>query len=355
MDADPAHGPSGALELLSERTGTPFPHLLAARALTRERLADLRPRLEDGPATSLLADQDGPREAVVLFGSWGRAELTEHSDDDWALVVDSGGEDLGERQQLLSWVGDALGTGDAVPGATGTFGEVVSAEKLAARIGLQEDTNLNLTRRMLLLLESVAVAQPEVHARAVRRVLGAYLDPTADGGDHRPPRFLLNDLVRYWRTIAVDFEGKHREPDGDGTGKWVMRNAKLRLSRKLLFAGGLVPVLRCHEHAADAMADVLVAQLAAPPTDRIADAFLAAGTQGALDTGARTLAAYDRWIGILGDGDARARLQALTRERRGDDLLWHEVRDLGERLQGGLLALLFGGRLAPVTQQYLVF
>ncbi|MFA9272351.1 MAG: hypothetical protein ACEQSX_16680, partial [Baekduiaceae bacterium] len=159
----------------------------------------------------------------------------------------------------------------------------------------------------------------------------------------------------YWRTFEVDFEVKHREPDGNGAEKWVLRNAKLRLSRKLLFAGGLVPVLRCHEHPADAMADVLVAQLAAPPTDRIADAFLAAGTQGGLDTGARTLAAYDRWIGLLGDADARARLQALTRETRGEDPLWREVRDLGERLQGGLLALLFSGRLAPVTQQYLVF
>lgn len=355
MDADTAAGPSGALELLSERTGTPFPHLLAARALTRRRLAELRPRLEDGPATSLLAEEDGPREAVVLFGSWGRAELTEHSDDDWALVVDSGGEDVGERQQLLSSVGDALGTGSATPGRTATFGEVVSAETLSARIGLESDSNLNLTRRMLLLLESVAVAQPEVHARAVRRVLGAYLDPTADGGDHRPPRFLLNDLIRYWRTVAVDFEGKHREADGDGPEKWVMRNAKLRLSRKVLFAGGLVPVLRCHEHEAAAMPEFLVVQLAAPPTDRLAAAFLAAGTQGGLDVGARTLAAYDRWIGLLGDADARAELRSLTRETRADSVLWYEVRDLGDRLQGGLLALLFQGRLAPVAQQYLVF
>jgi hypothetical protein len=189
----------------------------------------------------------------------------------------------------------------------------------------------------------------------VRRVLDAYLDPTADGGDYHPPRFLLNDLVRYWRTICVDFEGKHRDPDGRGHEKWVLRNAKLRLSRKMLFAGGLVPVLLCREREAIGMTDFLVAQLAAPPTDRLASAFLRTEAEGGLDAGARTLAAYDRWIGLLGDPEARAELQSLSRETRGDSALWREVRELGEQLQGGLLALLFQTELAPVSQQYLVF
>ncbi|MEA2177520.1 MAG: putative nucleotidyltransferase, partial [Solirubrobacteraceae bacterium] len=26
--------------------------------------------------------------SIVLFGSWGRGELTAHSDDDWLLLVD---------------------------------------------------------------------------------------------------------------------------------------------------------------------------------------------------------------------------------------------------------------------------
>jgi len=47
----------------------------------------------------------------------------------------------------------------------------------------------------------------------------------------RVPRFLLNDLVRYWRTMAVDFAAKRREREGAG---WGLRNFKLRMSRKLI-------------------------------------------------------------------------------------------------------------------------
>jgi len=353
VDALTIASPVGALEDLAERTGTAFPNLAAARALTARRLEDLRTRLSEAPPTSLLADE-GARESIVLFGSWGRAELTPASDDDWALVVAGGTPHEGERDHLLAWVGDTVGGAGAAPGTQGTFGTVVSAEALSHHIGLEDDSNMNLTRRMLLLLESVPATAAEVHERAVRRVLDAYLHPSADGGDYRPPRFLLNDLVRYWRTIAVDFEAKHRAAEGTDR-KWVMRNAKLRLSRKLLFAGGLVPVLLCRELRAHRHADFLVAQLAAPPTDRLAAAFLRTEAGGGLDAGARTLGAYDRWIGILADGQARAALAALTREDRETSDLWQEVKVLGDQLQAGLLALLFQTELAPVSQDYLVF
>src|SRR5439155_17316696 len=129
------------------------------------------------------------------------------------------------------------GQGTAKPGSQDIFGLAFRFDDLVTKIGLDDDTNTNLTRRMLLLLESVAVSGQDVWETCWTAVLERYL---ARGlKSHRPPRFLLNDLVRYWRTICVDFEGKHPLGGRGGDPKWVTRNAKLRTSRKMLFAGGL--------------------------------------------------------------------------------------------------------------------
>jgi hypothetical protein len=99
--------------------------------------------------------------------------------------------------------------------------------------------------------------------------------------------------VRYWRTICVDSVGKQRQDNV----KWGTRNAKLRTSRKILFAGGLLPILQCFELNIDETREFLIDQLSAPPTDRLAYAFLRWGIP---DAGARFLEAYDSWVGMLG-------------------------------------------------------
>jgi hypothetical protein len=191
-------------------------------------------------------------------------------------------------------------------------------------------TNTNLTRRLLLLLESREVSG-DAHEECWKSVLGRYLDYGVK--DYRPPRFLLNDLVRYWRTICVDFEGKTAHAEV-GDPKCVARNAKLRTSRKLLFAGGLVPSLLCHLLRADEMRRFLAAWLSATPSDRLAAAFL---QFDAVEEGARTFAAYDRWLGIMSDAGARAELSGLTAGTRHDSALWQDIRTIGREFQQGLL------------------
>jgi hypothetical protein len=326
----PVDDPAGALDRLADAAGASFPNLSAARAYTASQLAS---------RTEALAGID---HAVVLFGSWGREELTAQSDDDWAVLGDADDETLARCRTVL-------GGADRDPGQQDLFGLAFSCEDLVRNIGLDADTNANLTRRMLLLLESRAIAGRAAHAECFQRVLNAYLGYGLR--DYRPPRFLLNDLIRYWRTICVDFEGKRREAGGDDP-KYASRNAKLRTSRKVLFAGGLLPVLLCHLRTAAEMPAFLTRQLSAPPTDRLAAAFL---QQGATAEGARALGAYDRWIGLLGDPQARAELAALRESTREGSELFGQIREIGDELQRGLLALLYETGLSPLTRWYGLF
>lgn len=330
--------PTGALDKLAARTGIGFPHLNEARDLAAHEIAT---------ASAALAEATPSDVSVAMYGSWARGELTEGSDNDWAIVTPDGREGDEDVKTLAEICQRRFNEDGKAPGKQDMFGVPFAWPKLAENIGLDEDGNTNLTRRMLTLLESVALTGPTLD-ECRQTILERYLAWGVK--DHRPPRFLLNDLIRYWRTICVDFEGKHRT-SGDDDPKWVMRNAKLRTSRKVLFAGGLLPVLFCRLREEHEIPSFLAAQLAAQPVDRLAWAFLEADL---LPEGARCLGAYDEWISMLQDPTFRAAIGALRANTRDRSSEFGRVRSVGDRLHQCLTALLFESSLAPDATKYLI-
>jgi hypothetical protein len=322
-----------ALGELQRQTGAQFPNLTAARAKTETELARRRADVAG------LALPEGS--SLCLMGSWGRREVVEGSDDDWLLLVEDETVGVG----LLAEIGRALSN---EPGVEGVFGKAANPRHLIDRIGLDRDDNRNLTRRILLLLESQALTGQAAYDQVRRELIGGYVNEWVR--DRTVPRFFLNDVVRYWRTICVDFAGKERERGGAG---WGLRNAKLRNSRKVLFASGLLPLLLCEGFARADMARFLFEQFSAPATDRIAYAFLVAG---AADSGARALGAYDQFLGIIGDAQCRAELKGLGRSDAKRSATFMAARRSGEQLQDALLALLFETpRFTQVARAYSVF
>ena len=280
--------------------------------------------------------------SVVLMGSWGRAEVTAGSDDDFMLLVHGA-----EREAVEPTVESVAAVLDSSPGTQDIFGVPVFSERLVHDIGLDQDDNSNLTRRMLFLLESVPITGTDSYRAVREEVLDRYLDESVKA--YRPPRFLLNDVVRYWRTICVDFAGKEHE----GPKKWGLRNAKLRTSRKILFAGGLLPVLECFRFDLGDIRGYLEEQLEMLPTDRIAQCFLA---HNAVEPGARTFGAYDEFVGRMNDEQFRDELGSVVRDNSADSAAFADIQRIGHELQDGLLALLYETRDLPqVVRDYAIF
>ena len=331
--------PHCGVSRLAETTGTTFANLERAVLYTASEI--------DRVSGELAKQEIGQGVATCVFGSWARDELTEESDYDWAVLVDHPFEpyEPAVAREMLA-AHEHLGDEERRPGKQGVFGGPIAVPDLITNVGLDADTNTNLTRRMLLLLESREL-HGHVRETAISQILGRYLNEGVK--DFRPPRFLLNDVVRYWRTICVDFEGKSA---GGDDPKWGSRNAKLRTSRKLLFVGGFIPVLLCMLFECDRMQEFLVRWFDATPLDRLATAFLFVDFS---EAGARALGAYDRWIGLMADEDVRAQLRDVRYATREDSPLFSEIRELGREFEDALGSLLFSSRLGPVTRAYGIF
>lgn len=186
--------------------------------------------------------------------------------------------------------------------------------------------------------------------------------------DVRIPRFLLNDLTRYWRTVTVDFVYKQR---AENDKKWALRNAKLRMSRKLVFAAGLLRCFFCNlDPAAEwakevlkvpgkdvsALTEYMEQQLSLTPLELVAKACIEQSVRP--ETALSIFDNYDRFLAILDDPKKRFELeQARTHADLRSSKVWEEVRDVSRPFHDGLVALFLEDdeNLKTLTMKYGVF
>lgn len=114
----------------------------------------------------------------------------------------------------------------------------------------------------------------------------------------------------------------------------------------------MLPVLLCHRFAAGDIRPFLAETLERPALDRLAWAFL---ELDAADAGVRALGAYDNFLGLLAEAEARAELERLSRDEATRSPLFLLGKRFATDFQQGLLALLFETRLRPLVREYGIF
>lgn len=162
----------------------------------------------------------------------------------------------------------------------------------------------------------------------------------------------------------VDFASKRQERDGG----WALRNAKLRLSRKLIYVAGLWMCLSCSLRPSDRLqatpkddpdflpnlTEHLLAFVTCTPLEILAKAFLAYGPPACASKAFR---AYDRYLAILDDPKKRKDLEQLDVDSVTNNRTFDEARTAGRQFQEALAELFFATDpdLTRTVQHYGVF
>lgn len=287
-----------------------------AREYSEERLSLVR---------NAIKDLVPPDEMVVINGSFARREASAGSDIDFYIVTRS------EEKSPPPWAANVRAAIEKIvpisPAEDGAFAQVEPLDALIRNIGGEQDDNHNITRRMLLLLEGEWLFNEAGLKDIRRKILERYI---ADGiTDHQLALFLLNDVVRYYRTMAVDYEFKTVEIPK--VKPWGIRNIKLIFSRKLLYASGLFSVAMTADRSRSHKISELEKLFDMPVIDRMIKICGNSNSQIVLES-------YNHFLSKLEDEGIRAHLKSLGKDGRNDPV-FRELKNDGHHFTRELLKL----------------
>lgn len=181
-----------------------------------------------------------PFDNICIFacGSLGRLEMTEQSDLDLFFISDFD-SNSNDRKQLapnldkyrffaqLYEINHQLNYKD--PSRRGEYWVFTSKDNMLDIGSREEDYNNSFTARMLLLLESKPLYNFLAYDKLVEDTVGKYFVDYKDHDNEFYPLYLMNDILRYWYTLTLNYE--YRRDDKDDQNKKYWRRLKLKYAR----------------------------------------------------------------------------------------------------------------------------
>lgn len=201
------------------------------REYSLNRIATLQTRIKQDAAPIDLTGL-----TIFTVGSYGRLEASPHSDIDLFFVYGSGASKIEQRTNELRLFGRLI---DAVEelgfirlSNDAQYLQSHRTSKVLKHLGSPTDDWRNyFTTRMLLLLESRPLYGQADYNTVLAEILESYYRDYPKHEDNFRPWFLLNDIMRFWKTLLLNYEHKRNtERPGDDPGPRV-KNFKLKFSR----------------------------------------------------------------------------------------------------------------------------
>lgn len=195
-----------------------------------KRLNEIREEIKRYPSLELLS--------IYVVGSIGRGDVGQQSDLDLFLMANNS-DTVNEQtiQKNLAKICQELGYTDCYDN---NHPLVHQLPDMLDKLGAPADDNLNLfTARMLLLLESQCVSEKTIaYEQMIDDIISHYLRDGRGKKSFRP-LFLLNDILRYWRTLCLNYELIR----DDTSRPFHKKNINLKFSRMLTIFGTVLPIM----------------------------------------------------------------------------------------------------------------
>jgi predicted nucleotidyltransferase len=241
---------------------------------SRARLEEVCGRVAAIPELATLKDL-----CIYVTGSYGRLEASTHSDLD-LFLVHQGTRDANGVPRLTKIVLDAeliraaRDLGFPEFSNDGEFLEIHYLDDIKKALGSPADDFQNyFTARMLLLLESRPVYGAETYNATVKDIVNTYLRDYPEHADAFRPVFLMNDVLRFWKTLCLNYENK-REKQKDKT-KSSLRNLKLKFSRLMTCYSALALLVSKEETSEEEVSEMI----RRTPLERLAQVRSIAGAE----------------------------------------------------------------------------
>ncbi len=188
--------------------------------------------------------------SIYCAGSLARGDIGEHSDLDIFMFTDDSINEVKKVDKIILFNEVILiNANQDFPDFSNDaqYLKIYSFPRMIKALGSPTDDVKNLfTARMLLLLESKPLFNEDQYNKQVNQILEHYFRDKRGKKSFRP-MFLLNDILRFWRTLCLNYELIRDDPDRP----WRKKNINLKFSRMLSVFGTVLPLIAKPASTAD--------------------------------------------------------------------------------------------------------